>query len=129
MKTSKASLALAIVLCGAFAAESAFAWGRARVGVGFYFGGPVAAFPYYYPSPYYAPPYYYPHYYPATVVVPAQPTVYVEQGAPPYQSAPVQSAPQQPAGYWYYCADARTYYPYVKNCTSGWQRVAPQPQS
>lgn len=27
-------------------------------------------------------------------------------------------------GYWYYCASARAYYPYVQNCAEGWQRVA-----
>ena len=36
---------------------------------------------------------------------------------------PAQSSPQ----YWYYCASANGYYPYVMNCPEGWQRVAPQP--
>ncbi|MGE5638797.1 MAG: hypothetical protein ACM30H_01770 [Clostridia bacterium] len=60
---------------------------------------PFAAYPYYYaPAPvYYAPP----------------PPAYVE--APP---------PQQ---YWYYCASARAYYPYVQDCPGGWQRVLPTP--
>ena len=30
------------------------------------------------------------------------------------------------AFYWYYCSDLKTYYPYVKNCPSGWQQVVPQ---
>ena len=58
---------------------------------------------------------YYPPY-----VVQQQPQVYVEQP---------QAQPSQPSGYWYYCSDSRAYYPYVKECASGWQRVAPQPQN
>ena len=116
MKTTKAVIALATVILGLLATESAFAWHRARVGVGFYFGVPVAGWGY----PYYYPPYY-PYYPPAQVVVPAQPQNYVEQ-AP--QAAPAQPAQQ---GYWYYCPDSRAYYPYVRDCPAGWQRVSPQP--
>jgi hypothetical protein len=29
--------------------------------------------------------------------------------------------------YWYYCERSKSYYPYVKECPSGWTRVAPQP--
>ena len=72
------------------------------------------------PGYYYAPPHYY--YPPAVAPAPASPQTYVEQ-APPVQAAP--AAPQP--GYWYYCADARAYYPYVKECPAGWQRVSPQP--
>jgi len=54
-------------------------------------------------------------------VVQQQPTVYVEQPPAP------QAQPHQPAGWWYYCADAAAYYPYVKECPAGWQRVAPRP--
>jgi len=75
--------------------------------------------PWYYPGPYaphYYPPYY-PTYYPP-VVIERAPPVYVEQSAPQQTS---QSA------YWYYCAAAKTYYPYVKECPAGWERVAPQP--
>ena len=118
-KVTKTFAVLAVLLATLLAAESAFAWGhsRVRVGVGFYFGAPVLGYPYYYPGPYYYPPYY-PAYYPAPV--PPQPTVYVEQGG--------AAAPAQPAqSYWYYCADSRSYYPYVKECPAGWQRVSPQP--
>ncbi len=52
---------------------------------------------YYYPAPY---PYYY---------APGE--------APP---APLIEDP-----YWYYCEEAGTYYPYVKECPGGWQRVLP----
>ncbi len=118
MKTTRIVLALVVTLAAALASETAFAHGprgpRLSIGIGFGFGVPFAAFPYYYPP--YRPYYYQPVYYPAPVVVQQQPTVYIEQ--------PVQ---QQPAGYWYYCADARAYYPYVRDCPAGWQRVAPQP--
>lgn len=30
-------------------------------------------------------------------------------------------------GYWYYCPDSRSYYPYVQECASRWERVAPTP--
>jgi len=109
-KLIKSTLAAALVLLGALASGQALAWhhGRTHVGVGFYFGGPV-----WYPYPYYA--------YPPTVVVrEVPPTTYIEQGAP-------EAAPQQ-QGYWYYCADSKTYYPYVKDCPAGWQKVVPQAQ-
>jgi len=85
---------------------------------GFYFGFPFYG-PGYYPAPYYYPPYYYP----PSVVVPSSPPVYIEQGGT--QAAPGSS--QQ--NWWYYCGDSKTYYPYVKECPGGWQRVEPQPPS
>ena len=127
MKTSKATIAaLAVLVSGVLACESAFAWGRGR---GFY-GAPfvagalvggvlIAGSRYYYPPYPYYPPYYAP-YSPYSYYPPA-PTVYVEQGAQP------QTQQQNQQGFWYYCADSRTYYPYVKECPAGWQRVAPQP--
>ena len=130
MKTTRVLLALMAVLAGTIAAEPAYAWGRG--GHGFYgapfvagalIGGALIAstYPYYY-RPYAPYPYYYPPYYPAPVVVQPQPTVYVEQ--PQQQFAP---APQT-QGSWYYCPASRAYYPYVRDCASGWQQVAPQPQ-
>lgn len=90
------------------------------VGPGFY--GP--GWGPYYPRPYYVPPPYPYPYYPPVVVTPAPaaPPVYIEQA--PQQSAAPQSAD---SGYWYYCAPSEGYYPYVKECPSGWQKVAPQP--
>ena len=79
--------------------------GAAFVGFGVGFAYPWS---WYYPPPYYYPGYYYP-----------QPVTYVEQGAAP--------APAEPAGWWYYCEASRTYYPYVKECPSGWQRVPALP--
>ena len=116
MKTSKIFIALAIALAGITATSSAFAWRHGpRVSIGFGFGYPGYAYPYYYP------PYYYPPYYPAPVVL-QRPPVYVEQSP---QMAP--SAPAPAANYWYYCSESNAYYPYVKECAVGWQRVAPQP--
>ena len=122
---------VAVLMCGVLATETAFARGpRARVGI--FIGVPLLGFGYHsHYSPYYYPPYsyypnYYPPYYPAPVVIQQQPTVYVEQNPQPAPEA--QSPVQSPStGYWYYCADSRAYYPYVKDCRNGWQRVAPQP--
>lgn len=91
--------------------------GRGEVGIGFYFGSP-------YPAPYYPSPYYYPYpYYPPvmTVPVPAQPPVYIEQDSP--QQAPVPQA----SNYWYHCDNPNGYYPYIKECPGGWQKVVPTP--
>jgi len=90
--------------------------GRVVVGIGIgapYWGG--WGYGWGYPYPYYYPPAYsYPAY------APAQPSNYIQQ-----ETAP--AAPAAPQGYWYYCTDAQAYYPYVKECPGGWQRVSPQP--
>jgi hypothetical protein len=74
-----------------------------------YIGGPVWG-PSYYGPGYYPPPYYYP---PAPVyvqpVAPEPPPVYVEKSD----------------DYWYYCAQPKAYYPYVKECPQGWMKVVP----
>jgi hypothetical protein len=101
---SKGIVAVALAAAGLVASGSASAhyWGP-RVGV--VIGVP---FPYYSPW-YYPPPVYYD---PPPVIV-----------APP---APAVAQPQ--SQYWYYCADSKMYYPYAKECPSGWQPVTPQPQ-
>jgi hypothetical protein len=118
MKTIKIAIFLIAALCGSAVAGTADAQhfrhhngGGVRFGV--FIGAPVV--PYYYPRYYYAPAYY-PYYAPA-VVLPSAP-VYVEQSAA--APAPTSSA------YWYYCRESRTYYPYVQQCASPWQQVAPQ---
>ncbi len=81
------------------------------IGPGFWGGAPWwgPAYPYYgypdYASPYYAAP---------PVVVPQDPPVYIQPQAPP-----------PPPAYWYYCPNSQTYYPYVKECASGWLTVVP----
>jgi len=114
-KPSKVFIALGLAAAGLLGATgSAFAWHHGpRVVFGFNVG------PYW--GPYWGPPYYYPApaYYPAPVVVaPAGPTQYVERAEP-------QQQPQ--SGYWYYCETSRGYYPYVKDCPSGWKAVPPAP--
>jgi hypothetical protein len=104
----KRTLALLLVLGAALAASGpvlAHQFGP-RTHFGFVFGGPV-----YYPAPYYYPPAYY---HAPAVVVPRVPQTYIEKGD------------ATPNDYWYYCAEAKAYYPYVKQCPGGWQRVTPR---
>lgn len=99
----------ALLLLGAAGAGNAWADHRSHLHFGIVIG--PAWGPWYYPPP----PYYYPPYYPP-VVIERAPPVYVQQ-----QPAPA------PENYWYYCAAAKGYYPYVKECPGGWQKVSPQP--
>lgn len=84
---------------------------------GAFIGGAIVAgallSPWYYPNYYYRP-------YPTVVEVVPQPSVYIEQ--PAIAAAPASDA----NNWWYYCNDTRTYYPYVRECASPWQQVAPQ---
>jgi hypothetical protein len=56
-----------------------------------------------------------PAYYPVPVAVPVEPVTYIEQG----------SAPAAQPAWWYYCDAANAYYPHVRTCPTGWQRVPP----
>jgi hypothetical protein len=115
MKTLNAVLLSATLLFGAVASTSAEARGgghhrhlhHGRIGV--FIGAPLVFAPWYYSHRYY---------YPSTVVVPAEPTVYIEKS---------QSAAQPSQAYWYYCPDSNTYYPYVSQCAVPWQREVPRP--
>lgn len=109
MKWMKTALALSVVLLSATMSAPALAHHRGHFHFGVVVGGP------------FYPWWYHPYYYPPVVTVPAAPTTYVEQGAP--EAAPAA----QPQGYWYYCDESKTYYPYVKECAGGWRRVTPQP--
>lgn len=51
-------------------------------------------------------------------------TVYVQP--PPSYGAAVNVVPA-PVQYWYYCAPAHAYYPYVPSCPGGWQAVPATP--
>ncbi|WP_296000747.1 hypothetical protein [Rugamonas sp.] len=84
-----------------------------RFGIGIGIGAPLY-WPGWYGAPYYDP-YYYPGYYAPTVVVPADPPVYVERSAPAATSAPT----------WSYCSRPAGYYPYVKQCDVPWRAVDP----
>lgn len=71
-----------------------FGWWWVVAGVWFFYPVPVYPFP----DPYlYAPP---------VVIEP-----------PPYGVTP------SPAGYWYWCAPAQAYYPYVTTCPDAWEQV------
>ena len=119
---SAALFAVLLAVAGIIASEPALAHGghghgRVSVGVGFGFGYPYWGSPWGpwgpwgYPYPYYGAP----------VVVQQAPVTYVEQNS----SAP--SSPAADAGWWYYCDQSRGYYPYVRECPGGWQRVPPTP--
>ncbi len=51
--------------------------------------------------------------------MPAAPQLYIERD-------PAAPGAVQQHYYWYYCADAKTYYPYVDACPGGWQAVEPE---
>jgi hypothetical protein len=109
----------AIFVVLALASGSAFAHGRggARVTFGFNFGYPIG---YNYVHPWY--------YYPAPAVVyAAPPVVYASPPAPQVYTERSDVVPES-AGTWYYCQDSRAYYPYVRECPGGWQRVPAQPR-
>ena len=97
--------------------DGGFHHGHNRGHIGVFIGAPLF-WPWYYPPSYY--PSYYPYYYPPAVVVPSAPPTYIEQGE-------VQAAPAPQTQFWYYCANGRAYYPYVKDCPAGWQQVPAQP--
>lgn len=113
----------ALLLLGTGGVGTAWAdHGHVRFGItiGPYWGGP-----WHYPPPvYYYPPYAAPYYAPVVVQPPA-PQVYIEQ--PQVPAAPPAPIAAAPVNYWYYCAAAKGYYPYVRECPSGWQRVLPEP--
>jgi len=74
------------------------------------FGYPFWGYPYsgypYYGYPYYAYP----------------PAVY--DPLPDYSSS---ATAQPPRATWYYCPEAKTYYPYVSECPKGWESVPATP--
>lgn len=116
MRATGKMLMLALVAGGALLSGAALADRHGRFGVGIDIGIPLWGPGYYSPWPYgYYPPYQPYGYYPP-VVAPYSPPAYIEQ------------APQQaPAGAWFYCAESKSFYPYVRECPGGWQRVSPTP--
>jgi hypothetical protein len=62
-----------------------------------------------------------------SIVVPFGPFWGPSWGAyPAYPPVVVQPSPSQPQ-YWYYCDEAKSYYPYVAQCPGGWRAVSPTP--
>ena len=90
-----------------------------RGGYGSFHGGGYIGM---YANPYlYGYPYYNYSYNPSqTIIVPSSPT-YVEQ------NTLIEDSPEHPAEYWYYCTSPEGYYPYVKECSTDWQKVNPTP--
>ena len=121
MKPSKTVVAVTLA-AAVLAASPAFAGGRhhhhgPRVSFGFHFGAPLY-YHHYRPAYYYAPA---PIYYPAPVVIQSAPQVYTERA-----DAATLPAPEAQQ-YWHYCSSSRGYYPYVKECPGGWERVPAAP--
>jgi hypothetical protein len=98
--------------------------GHSHFSAFFAFPGPFFYGPGYYPG-YYYPNYYYPRYsypYPSAAGETSAP-VYIEQPAP--TAAPAAAPSESGGAFWYFCRDTRTYYPYVEQCASPWERVTP----
>jgi len=122
MKTAKFVLGIALV-AGTLACGGA-AWAdrghsHSRVTFGINLGVPI--------GPWYYPPYYYPYppmlpvpVYPNVVAVQPSPPVYIEKGVEPAEG------PAPSSNYWYYCPNPQGYYPYVRECQTGWLTVLPQ---
>ena len=124
-KTFFLALLATLGLAGAAAPVAAHGWDQPRVGVYLGFGGP--AWPGYWgPRPYWGPRYYGYGYAAPPILVPAYPPVVIERAPEVYverETAPT-SPPEQ---WWYWCRSSQSYYPYVKSCPEGWQKVPPQP--
>ena len=96
-------------------------WGGPRVGVYLGYGGPG------YWGPYWGPRYYgYGYGYPLVVPAPVYPPVVIQSQPPVYVERDALAAPEE-QGWWYWCRSSNAYYPYVKSCAEGWQKVPPQP--
>jgi len=97
--------------------------GYYRSGVDVVIGGSFWGPPWYYPPYYYSQPYYSPYYpysYAPVVDMPSEPPVYIERSRPDSSALP---------NLWFYCPESKTYYPYVKECSGGWQTVPAAPPS
>jgi hypothetical protein len=141
MKRLSVVLAAFLTLLSLFAVSApAEANGRFHGGVFLNFGVP---WPGYWGPRYYYPPayYYYDDYYyapPAVVLTRPNPPQYIERSdveatpaatpQPAPAQPPAQSQPQQPQHqWWYWCQASEKYFPYVKECPGGFQRVPAQP--
>ena len=116
---------LGLAMLAALAAAGGASAGS-RIVFGLHFGLPLyghwphdyyyAPYPYYYYPP---PVYYYPP--PPSVIYAPPPTVESSPPAPPASQAPAEQFS------WHYCPESRGYYPYVRECPGGWQRVPAAP--
>jgi hypothetical protein len=135
MKRLTLLLAAFATLLSLFAISTpAEAHGRIRGGVFLNFGVPWPGY-WWGPGYYYPPPAYYyrdDYYAPSTVIIErrTQPE-YVErsdvEGSSNTGSANAPAPSQvKPTNWWYWCAASGNYYPYVKECAGGFERVPPQ---
>ena len=118
------STLIIMTLLMSMASFTAKAHGGGHFGYGGHFRG-HGGFEFYsgFPGPFYFPPYYpYYTYSPTVTVIPAEPPVYIEQNHG-------QNSQRPAPNYWYYCRNPDGYYPYVRECPTGWQPVAPLPQA
>lgn len=148
-----AASTLALTLFSALYAAPASAYGRGGghyyghghghfgvgLGVGVGVGLGLSLLPGYYHRSYYYPPVYYDYpYYPNEVIVrtvPAPRTVYIEQSGSydadtpsyPSSSAPTSVVPSTGGNIWYYCHNPDGFYPSIKSCPGGWQKVPASP--
>lgn len=128
MKRLSRLLAAFAALLSLFAVSvPAEAHGRVRGGLFLNFGVP---WPGYWAPRFYYPPaysYYYDDYYvpPAVVVQRRDPPQYIERSD--IEGTPPASQVQPEQNWWYWCAASQKYFPYVKECEGGFQRVPPQP--
>jgi hypothetical protein len=112
--------------------------GGPRIGV--YVPAPVYR-PHHYAPPrvYYAPPpvYHAPRVIHSAPLVYVPPVVYSARSYPPpvyverndLAAIPPAPAPVADTASWFFCADSNTYYPYVTQCATPWERVVPTPPS
>lgn len=124
MKRNKFAALIAFVLLGSILSLDALADRGGHHGHhGGHFGIYIDPWPSYSYYPYYRPYAYYPRYYdyPAVIAAPASPPVYIERNDTLAQSD------RDDTGYWYYCSKPKGYYPYVRECRSGWQKVPAEP--
>lgn len=99
-----------------------YGYGRGYGYYGGYYGGG------YFDPWFYGSPWGYDMLYPEVVVTPGYSQAYIEPDYEPQQSiAPVDVQQASPSNDWYYCRNPAGYYPYVKTCPNGWQRVPSTP--
>lgn len=126
----------AMILMACASASNTWAHGRyygprVSIGLGVGFGSYAYPFPVgyarrYYPAPYY--PYqtsYYPEVIVETLVSPTPATVYVRE-ANITQNFPIRPSTSVNGSDWYYCHNPDGFYPSIKTCPSGWQKVPAQ---